>query len=219
MDKIFGSWWPWGRQESHPYTILSPLPSSTTIAAATATTTTSSASTIQAAATASATTQTQQFITSTTTVASTTISTVFTTLINNQQNDMFNGTASGNGTGTSTSSTESLLFGNESVLVQLQSIDFPEDELLFAGMMMWNNSTATVNFQLEHNGTNVTNVTTKLDFETTWHLLSAVLTAVLLGFVILATVIGKCTYSYESCMAYIVEMVYENDILIDIIMY
>lgn len=204
MDKIFGSWWPWGRQESHPYTISSSLPpSSATVAAATYTTATSTTSTaiVQAATASAATTQTQQFITSTTTVASTTISTVFTTFINNQPNDMFNVTT-GNGTGTSTSSTESLLFGNESVLVQLQSIDFPEDELLFAGMMMWNNSTATVDFQLEHNGTNVTNVTTKLDFETTWHLLSTVLTAVLLGFVILATVIGKCIYTSYTYKLY-----------------
>lgn len=201
MDKIFGSWWPWGRQESYAQTILSSLPplnvTTTSATPIVSSVTAAIASSSLSSSSSSPSTTTQQFIANTTTAASTTISTVFTTFIHNQHNyeNIFNNeTANTSATINATIlPTESLqLFGNESILVQLQSIDFPEDELFFAGMMMWNNnSSSTIDFQLEHNGTNVTNATTKLDFETTWHLLSTVLTAVLLGVVILATVIGE----------------------------
>lgn len=87
-------------------------------------------------------------------------------------------------------------FGGNDTL--FDSSDFSEDELLFR--MIWSNATAdasvngsSIDMLLERNGTNGTHGG-DMDYENTWHLMKAIATALILGFIILATVIGKWLY-------------------------
>ncbi|KAJ6647693.1 hypothetical protein Bhyg_02916 [Pseudolycoriella hygida] len=74
-------------------------------------------------------------------------------------------------------------FANDSLL---ETKDFTEDELLF-GMLSTN--ATDVDLEFERNSTNWTIGTSDIKLETTWQLFSMISTAVILAFVILATVI------------------------------
>lgn len=119
----------------------------------------------------------------------TTATKISTALSNLIQNDML----MNNGTSTlmhNTSTTSTIdQFGNDTLF---DSNDFTEDELLFR--LIWSNATTpdAVDALLERNGTNGTHGSSDIDFENTWHLVTTIVTAVVLGFIILATVIGKC---------------------------
>lgn len=89
-------------------------------------------------------------------------------------------------------------FGNDTLF---DNSDFTEDELLFR--MIWSNATAdvgsgsSVDLLLERNVTNGTHGGgADMDYENTWHLVQTIATALILGFIILATVIGKCLYYF-----------------------
>lgn len=215
MDKIFGSWswWPWSQQQVTTTTVSSPFhrtsaavtaaatnifmsssSSPFTASFATATVATTSIPTtnniLKAAAASSSnspTSETQPFIVST----ATTIAAALSSFI---QNDIF-----GNGNGSTTSlmgsSTSATMdpFGNDTLF---DNSDFTEDELLFR--MIWSNATAdggsrsSVDMLLERNGTNGTHGGGgDMDYENSWHLVKTITTALILGFIILATVIGK----------------------------
>lgn len=152
MDKIFGSWWPWGRQETQTYFMSTTTIPPSTVDSSTIITSTSSAFTARSAAT---------------------ISNAFYTLINTTL-DIFNGTTIDP-------------FTNDSLL---ETNDFTEDELLFG--MIWTNAT-DVDLEFERNSTNGTNAS-DIKIETTWQLFSMIATAVILAFIILATVIGKFNF-------------------------
>lgn len=225
MDKIFGSWswWPWSQQQVVTTTVSSPFhrtsaavtaaaanifmsssSSPLTASSATATVATTSIPTtnliLKAAAAAAAsssssnsqTSETQPFIVST----ATTIAAALSSFI---QNDILgngsNSTASLMGSSTSVTMDP---FGNDTLF---DSSDFTEDELLFR--MIWSNATAdagsgnTVDLLLERNGTNGTHGGgADMDYENTWHLVKTIATALILGFIILATVIGKYAFKY-----------------------
>lgn len=150
MDKIFGSWWPWGRHDTQTNFVSSTSIPPSTVEPSTISTTTSSAFTTRSAAT---------------------ISNAFYTLINTTL-DIFNGTTIDP-------------FTNDSLL---ETNDFTEDELLFG--MLWTNAT-DVDMEFERNSTNATSGTGDIKIETTWQLFSMIATAVILAFIILATVIGE----------------------------
>lgn len=150
MDKIFGSWWPWGRHETQTNFVSSTSIPPSTVEPSTIGTTTSSAFTTRSAAT---------------------ISNAFYTLINATL-DIFNGTTIDP-------------FTNDSLL---ETNDFTEDELLFG--MLWTNAT-DVDLEFEKNSTNATSGYSDIKIETTWQLFSMIATAVILAFIILATVIGE----------------------------
>lgn len=98
-----------------------------------------------------------------------TISNAFYTLINTTI-DIFNGTT--------------IDPFNDSLL---DTKDFTEDELFG---MLWTNAT-DVDLQFERNATNATSGPSDIKIETTWQLFSMIATAVILAFIILATVIGE----------------------------
>lgn len=157
MDRIFGSWWPWGRQETRTDFVSSTSIIPSTVESSRISTTTSSALTTRSAAT---------------------ISNAFYTLINATL-DVFNGTTIDP-------------FTNNSLL---ETNDLTEDELLFG--MLWTDST-DIGLEFERNSTNITS-TSDIKIETPWQVFSMVATSVILGFIILATVIGEFIfYIYYS---------------------
>lgn len=105
-----------------------------------------------------------------TTRSTATISNAFYTLINVTL-DIFNGTT-----------IDPFIHSNDSLL---ETKDFTEDELFG---MLWTNTT---DLEFGRNSTNATSGTSVIKIETTWHLFSMIATAVILGFIILATVIGE----------------------------
>lgn len=106
-----------------------------------------------------------------TTRSAATISNAFYTVIN-ATFDIFNGT------------TIDPFSSNDSLL---ETHDFTEDELFG---MLWRNAT-DVDLEFERNTTNATSGTSDIKIETTWQLFSMIATAVILAFIILATVIGE----------------------------
>lgn len=154
MDKIFGSWWPWGRQETHSHFMSTNSTAPSTVQPSTITTATSSAFTPRSA----------------------TISNAFYTLINTTI-DIFNGTTIDP-------------FTNNSLL---DTNNFTEDELLFG--MIWTNAT-DVDLEFNGNATNSTSGISNIKVETTWQLFTMIATAVILAFIILATVIGEFEFEF-----------------------
>lgn len=211
MDKIFGSWswWPWSQQQVTTTTVASPFHRSAAVTAAaanifmssssspfTASSTTATVATTSipttnfilkaASSSNSPTSESQPFIVST----ATTIAAALSSFI---QNDILgNGSSTTSLMGSSTSATMDP-FGNDTLF---DNSDFTEDELLFR--MIWSNATADggvgsgVDLLLERNVTNGTHgIGADMDYENTWHLVQTIATALILGFIILATVIGK----------------------------
>ncbi len=110
-----------------------------------------------------------------TTRSAATISNAFYTLINATL-DIFNGTTIDP-------------FTNDSLL---ETNDFTEDELFG---MLWTNAT-DLDLEFKRNSTNATSGSSDIKIETTWQLFSMIATAVILAFIILATVIGKFNFSF-----------------------
>ncbi|XP_037047992.1 5-hydroxytryptamine receptor-like isoform X2 [Bradysia coprophila] len=164
MDRIFGSWWPfnWGRQETQT-NFVSPtsIPSSSSTTTVASETTTISPTTSLSSSTAASTFATR---------SAATISNAFYTLFNTTL-DIFNGTTIDP-------------FTNDSLL---ETNDFTEDELFG---MLWTNGT-DFDLEFKRNSTNATSGTSDIKIETTWQLFSMIATAVILAFIILATVIGN----------------------------
>lgn len=128
---------------------------------------------------------------STTTSSAATISNAFYTLINVTL-DIFNGTTIDP-------------FSNDSLL---ETNDFTEDELLFG--MLWTNATDVTDLEFDRNSTNATSSASDIKIETTWQLFSMIATAVILAFIILATVIGEFLVYFE--INYFCELLRQHDI-------
>lgn len=125
---------------------------------------------------------------------------MFTLGVNGSSFSIGNGSSSTMATSTSMDS-----FGNDTLF---DGNDFSEDELLLR--MIWNNATSMATADINSSGEsfildqNMTNRSVvggsvavgTLDYENAWQLATSIATAMILGFIILATVIGKIQFFF-----------------------